>query len=159
MLGENDLRECIWFKTIVNWNSNLSREEILKQLTSNLPAKFLFNLHLGENKDENWLKKLVVEIGGAYEDDSRQYDAAAFCELLLNKLGLPEEMFKSLRQVYLKCTGQKCTMSPLNAAYDDDKLGIETFHNIFYTVHTFYNVLNQVQGIQCILYVLYLAYI
>ena len=89
-----------------------------------MPAKFLYNLHLGDNKtQENWLKKLVVEISGGYEDDSRQYDAAAFCELLLQKLDLPEEMFKSLRQVYLKCTGEKCTKSPINAAYDDDRLG------------------------------------
>ena len=90
----------------------------------NLPAKFLYNLHLGENKtQENWLKKLVVEIGGGYEDDSQQYDAAGFCQLLLEKLGLPEEMFKSLRQVLLNCTGEKCTRSPINTAYDDDRLG------------------------------------
>ena len=92
-----------------------------------LPSKYLFNLHLGENHDEDWMKKLVVEVRREYEDDRQQWDAAEFLEGLLPKLKLPEELFKSLRQVQLTCTGQKCSKSPLNAAYDDDRLGISVF--------------------------------
>ena len=96
----------------------------MKKLTSvNLPAKFLFNLHIGDNEDEDWMKKLVTEVGRVYEDNSQQYDAAEFLEQLLMKIDLPEEMFKSLRQVYLKCCGQKCSSLLLNSAYEDDRLG------------------------------------
>ena len=94
-----------------------------KLATCNLPAKLLFNLHLGDNKDEDWMKKLAVEVGKAYEDDEQQWDAADFLEGLLQKLDLPEGLFKSLRQVYLNCCGPLCVKSPLNAAYDDDRLG------------------------------------
>ena len=65
-----------------------------------------------------------MEVRREYEDDRQQWDAADFLEGLLPKLNLPEELFKSLRQIHLSCTGQKCSKLPLNAAYDDDRLGI-----------------------------------
>ena len=88
----------------------------------NLPAKLLFNLHLEDNNDEDWMRKLMIEVSRTYENDKRQYDAAAFLELLAQKLELPEELFKSLRQVYEKCLGPKCQKLPVSSARDDDRI-------------------------------------
>ena len=88
----------------------------------NLPAKFLFNLHLGDNVDEDWMRRLMVEVSRVYGNEQRQYDAAAFLELMAQKLELPEELFKSLRQVYEKCLGPKCQKLPVSSTRDDDRI-------------------------------------
>ena len=72
-------------------------------MDTNSLAKYLFNVMAGNNKDENWLLRVAMQINDVFKDITKQWDSAEALMLILTQLDSSVGLFTSIQKTTRIC--------------------------------------------------------